>query len=412
VTGRDTRIVVVGAGHAGGIFAALVRQAGFAGEVVVVGDEPDPPYHRPPLSKEFGGDGAIEKWLREPGFYADQDVTLRLDEAVSGIDRAAGTVTTTAGRSVAYDHLVLATGAAARRLTVPGADLDGVGVLRTLGDCRELRRRVGEGASLAVVGGGYVGLEVAAAARARGNRVVVVEREDRVLARVASPTLSAFAEGYHTARGTTVLTGCALNAFAGADGRLRAVVVRGGDGVEREVAAEAAVVGVGAVPRDELARQAGLTCDNGVVVDDGARTDDPRILAIGDVTNRPLPGLDGRLRLESIPSAVEQARQAVATIMGMSPPEPEVPWFWSDQFELKIKIAGVLRGPYDTVRRGEADSGRFALYHHRDGLAVAVETVNSPADFMAGRRMLAAGKPVDPDRLADPSVSLRELTPS
>jgi 3-phenylpropionate/trans-cinnamate dioxygenase ferredoxin reductase subunit len=187
------------------------------------------------------------------------------------------------------------------------------------------------------------------------------------------------------------------------------VVVATDDG-ERRIPAGVAVVGVGAAPRDELARHAGLRCDDGIVVDEGARTSDPRILAIGDVTSRPVPGTTGRMRLESIPSAVEQAGQAVAAIMGTDQEKPEVPWFWSDQFDLKLKIAGILRGRYQTVSRGRGD-GRFALFHHRDGLITAVETANSPADFMAGRRMLAARRPVDPARLADPSVGLRELTP-
>jgi 3-phenylpropionate/trans-cinnamate dioxygenase ferredoxin reductase subunit len=402
------RVVVVGAGHAGDTFAALVRQAGFAGEVIVFGDEPHPPYHRPPLSKEFLGEPA-GRWLRDPGFYAEQAVTLRLGEAVAAIDRAAGMVVTASGAACGYDYLVIATGAAPRRLAVPGADLDGVQVLRSLDDGRALGRRVSAESSVVVVGGGYVGLEVAAAARGSGARATVIERESRVLARVASPAFSAIIQGCHAACGTAVMTGCQVSAFEGSRGRLSEVVVAAGDG-ERRIPARVAVVGVGAAPRDELAREAGLRCDDGIVVDDCARTSDPRILAIGDVTSRPVPGTSGRMRLESIPSAVEQARQAVAAIMGTDPAEPEVPWFWSDQFDLKLKIAGILPGRYETVSRGVPDRGRLALFHHRDGLITAVETANSPADFMAGRRMLAARRTVDPARLADPSVGLRELT--
>jgi 3-phenylpropionate/trans-cinnamate dioxygenase ferredoxin reductase subunit len=409
VTPAGGRVVVVGAGHAGGTFAALLRQAGYAGEVVVFGDEPDPPYHRPPLSKEFVAD-PLEKWLRAPGFYAEQGVTLRLGEAVVDVDRHAGTVTTSGGESLAYDHLVLATGAAPRRLPVPGAELDGVQVLRTLPDARTLRDRVRAGGPVAVVGGGYVGLEVAAAARGHGVAATVIEREDRVLARAASPVLSGLLRDYHTARGTQVLTGQTVHGFdAGLDGRLRAVLLADEAGTQAEVPCAAAVVGVGAVPRDDLARAAGLTVGDGVVVDTGARTSDPRILAIGDVTSRPVRGLDRRMRLESIPSAVEQARQAVATITGAAPEELEVPWFWSDQFDLKIKIAGVLSGSYETAVRGDLEAGRFALFHHRDGEVVAVETANLAAAYMAGRRMLAAGRRVDPARLADAATGLHEL---
>ncbi|MBE3200310.1 FAD-dependent oxidoreductase [Frankia sp. CH37] len=401
-------MVVVGAGHAGGTFAALLCQAGFAGELVVFGDEPEPPYHRPPLSKEFLH-GPLEKWLREPAFYPEQGVALRLGETVVGIDRAAGTVTSTTGRVWSYDHLVLATGAASRALPVPGADLDGVGMLRTLADARALRSRVLGAGSVAVVGGGYIGLEVAAVVRANGTPATIVEREERLLARVASPELSSVLSRYHAERGTAVMTGSVVRGFEGEAGRLRAVVVAGPGGDERRLRCDAAVVGVGAVPRDELARSVGLSCDNGIVVDGWARTDDARILAIGDVTSRPVRGVAGRMRLESIPSAVEQAKQAVASVLGGPAVESEVPWFWSDQFDLKLKIAGVLHGGFETVVRGDPGAGRFSLFHHRDTELVAVETANAPADFMAGRRLLAAGRPVDPGRLADPQVGLRDL---
>jgi 3-phenylpropionate/trans-cinnamate dioxygenase ferredoxin reductase subunit len=403
-------VVVVGAGHAGDTFAALLRQAGFTGEVIVFGDEPHPPYHRPPLSKEFFR-GTVVRWLRDPRFYDEQVVTLRLDEAVAAIDRSTRTVVTAGGAACGYDYLVIATGAAPRRLAVPGAGLDGVQVLRSLDDGRALGRRVAAESAVVVVGGGYVGLEVAAAARGGGAQATVIEREGRVLARAASPAFSAIIEGCHTARGTAIMTGGRVRAFHGRHGRLTEVVVATDDGGERCVPATIAVVGVGAVPRDELARETGLRCDDGIVVDEAARTSDPRILAIGDVTSRPVPGTGGRMRLESIPSAVEQAAQAVAAVMGTEPAEPEVPWFWSDQFDLKLKIAGILPGRYETVPRDHGN-GRFALFHHRDGVIAAVETANSPADFMAARRMLASGRPVDPARLADSSVGLRELTPA
>ncbi len=400
--------VVVGAGHAGDTFAALLRQAGFVGELIVFGDEPEPPYHRPPLSKEFL-DGPLEKWLREPTFYAEQGVTLRLGEAVVEIDRAAATVTSSAGRVWSYDYLVLATGVASRALLVSGADLDGVGMLRSLADARALRRRVLGACSVAVVGGGYIGLEVAAAVRANGTPAAVVEREERLLARVASPELSRILARHHAERGTAVLTDSVVRGFEGEAGRLRAVVVTGPGGEERRAWCDAAVVGIGAVPRDELARAAGLSCNNGIVVDELARTDDVRILAIGDVTSRPVRGVAGRMRLESIPGAVEQARQAVATVLGRPAVGPEVPWFWSDQFDLKLKIAGVLRGQFETVLRGDPGAGRFSLFHHHDARLVAVETANAPADFMVGRRLLASGQPVDPVPLADPRVGLRDL---
>jgi 3-phenylpropionate/trans-cinnamate dioxygenase ferredoxin reductase subunit len=398
------RVVVVGAGHAGGTFVGLLRQAGYAGEVVLVGEEPDPPYHRPPLSKAFVS-GKLEQWLRDPAFYAEQDITMSLDESVESIDTAGHRVLTSIGRRVEYDVLVLATGASPRTLPIPGSRLKGVMTLRTLTDARRLRDAVTAGGAVAVIGGGSVGLEVAAAARANGVAVTVVEREDRVLSRVASPTLSKVLEEHHRSRGTTVLTGALIAAFEGNGTRLRRVLLDDGT----TVACDAAVVGVGAVPRDALAAAAGLCCEGGIVVDGGARTSDPSVLAIGDVTVRARPGGVDLIRLESIPSAVEQARQAVATIMGQTPVDAEVPWFWSDQFDLRLKIAGVVREPYTTVVRGDAGSGRFALFHHDDGALVAVESANSPADFMAGKRLLTDARKVDPLQLADPDVPLRSL---
>jgi 3-phenylpropionate/trans-cinnamate dioxygenase ferredoxin reductase component len=401
------RVLVVGAGTAGGTFAALLRQAGYAGEVVLVGAERHLPYHRPPLSKKFAEPLAdTDRWLRDPGFYAEQRLTTCLGESVVSLDPAARVVTTDHGRRLGYDVAVLATGSRPRRLAVPGAHLDGVLTLRTLDDARRLRDEVAAGGALAVVGGGYVGLEVAAVARARGVPVTVLEREDRLLARVASPALADVLTGHHARRGTSVRTGVEVVALEGSGGRVSRLHTSG----DEVVAADVVVVGVGAEPCDELAREAGLDCapGGGVVVDAAARTSADGVLAIGDVTLRPRAGGDP-MRLESIPSATEQAKQAVATVTGAAPAALEVPWFWSDQFDLKLKIAGVLRPPYGTALRGDPTTGAFALLHHRDGVPLAVETANANADFMAGRRMLAAGRAVDPERWADPAVPLREL---
>jgi 3-phenylpropionate/trans-cinnamate dioxygenase ferredoxin reductase subunit len=398
-----SRVVVVGGGHAGGTFVALLRQAGHTGEIVVVGAEAHPPYQRPPLSKKLSATGA--EWLRPAQFYADNDVTLALGEHVTAIDRAARTVDTSLGRILAYDALVLATGARPRRLHVPGSDLAGVLTLRTLDDAARLRTSVAAGGPLAVVGGGYVGLEVAAAARAGGVPVTVVEREDRVLARVASPALSGILTDHHVRHGTTVLTGAEVVAFEGDGRRVHGIFLADGT----SVAADTAVVGVGAVPCDDLANAARLRCSGGVVVDERARTSDPAVWAIGDVTVRPHHAGGAPMRLESIPSATEQAKQAVASILGRPPAALEVPWFWSDQLDLKLKIAGVVRAPYDTVLRGDPASGSFALFHHLGDRLVAVEAANANADFMAGRRMLTDRRAVDPVRLADPAVALREL---
>ncbi|MGY0541469.1 NAD(P)/FAD-dependent oxidoreductase [Nocardioides sp. YJ-D4] len=403
------RIVIVGAGHAGGTFAGMLRQAGYGGEVVLFGAEPHPPYQRPPLSKQFLGDAGAQ-WLRDPDFYAEQDVRLVTGTSIVDVDPTLRVVRSADGTVTAYDWLVLATGAAPRTLPVPGAALDGVLSLRTLDDARQLRTAITPGADLAIVGGGYVGLEVAAVARGAGMAVTIIEKEDRLLARVASPELSAILAGHHERRGTTVLTGAQVAAFDGENNRLTGLYL--GDG--SHLAATVAVVGVGAVPRDELAEHAGLlrAPSGGVLVDESGRTSNPAILAIGDVSVRPHPLLEAPRRFESIPSATEQARQAVSTVLGTPAPESEMPWFWSDQFDLKLKIAGVLEAPYETVTRGDPDGGSFALFHHRDGRLVAVEAANANADFMAARRLLARRQPIDPVRLGDSDVPLRELIPA
>lgn len=404
--GAGSRVVVIGGGHAAAALVGLLRQEGHTGEVVLVGDELDHPYHRPPLSKKFV-DGELEQRLRPAEFYGEQRITVRLGEQAVAIDRAARTVRLDSGADLPYDVLVLATGARPRPLPVPGADLGGVGALRTLGDARALRKWIEEGRRLLIVGGGYIGLEVAAVARSRGVEAVVLEREERVLARVASPELSAIMTGCHTDRGTVIRTEAAVVALEGADGQVRRAVLDGGDAVD----CDAVLVGVGALPRDELATAAGIETGPpgraGILVDGGARTSDPAVLAIGDVTCRPIPGVEGPARLESIPSATEQAKQATATILGKPLPAAETPWFWSDQFDLKLKIAGMVAPETRTVLRGDPATGRFALFHLVDGRPVAVESANASPEFMAGKKWIGAGTRVDPEVLRDADAALR-----
>jgi 3-phenylpropionate/trans-cinnamate dioxygenase ferredoxin reductase subunit len=394
--------VVVGGGHAGVTLAALLRQGGHRGQIMVIGEEMDLPYHRPPLSKKLA-ERDVEQWLRPAPFYAEQGITLRLGERASRIDLARRLVCATDGSRHAYDVLVLATGAAPRPLPVPGCGLGGVVTLRTLDDARTLRKHLRQARRVVIIGGGYIGLEVAAAARANGLDVTVVEREHRVLARVASPELSGILASCHRARGTTIINGAEVRRLTGGAGRVRAVVLSDGTALPSDLV----VVGVGAVPRDELAAAARLECDQGIVVDDRGRTTDPAVFAIGDVTRRPVTGVDGLIRLESIQSATEQARQASAVILGQEPPAAEVPWFWSDQFDLKLKIGGIATSGRDVVCRGDTTSGHFALFHHDNGVVTAVETANAPADFMAGKGLIASGRPIDPGRLADAGLPLR-----
>ena len=399
-----SRVAVVGAGHAAVTLAGLLRQAGHVGEIVLVGDELDHPYQRPPLSKKFA-DGDLEQWLRPPEFYREQDITLRLGERVVTIDVAAQRIATSSGDEHPYDVLVLATGARSRPLSVDGAGLSGVSSLRSLEDARVLRKWLAEGRRLVIVGGGYIGLEVAAVVRARGGEATVLEREERVLARVASTELSTIMSRRHTTEGTSIRTGVQVTGFEGA-GCVSRTVLAGGVGID----CDAVLVGVGALPNDDLAVGAGLDVapGGGVLVDGLGRTSMPGVLAIGDVTVRPVPGLATTRRLESIPSATDQARQVVAEILGTRPPPPETPWFWSDQFDLKLKIAGIVRPGSEIVLRGTPASGRFALFHLQDDVPVAVESANASPEFMAGKRWIGSGSRVAPKRLADPGVALRD----
>lgn len=398
-----TKVLIIGAGHAGGTAAALLRQYGHEGPVVLAGEEAAPPYQRPPLSKAWlKGEADLEALLLRPeSFYAEQDIDLRTGVTATAIDAAGKTVTFADGTVEPYDVLILATGSTARRLALPGADRPDLLELRTLVDAEKLKAALGPGKRLAVVGGGYVGLEAAASARALGAGAVVIERMDRVLARVASETLSTFFTEHHRAHGVEILTSAEVTGFEDAGVRLA-------DG--RLIEADAVLVGVGALACEQLAREAGLTCLNGVVVDAEARTSDPSIFAIGDVTFRPVPVHGGAMhRLESVPNALEQAKQAASAIVGRSAPAPETPWFWSDQYEVKLQIAGLPGEADRQVVRGDVAAGAFAVFHLAGDRIVCVEAVNAPAEFMAGRMMIGRQTPVDAGKLADTAVSMKAV---
>ena len=403
----NARVVIVGAGHAGGSAAAFLRQYGHTGPIVLVGEEPLLPYQRPPLSKGWlkGEADADSLALRPADWYADNGVSLRLGGVVTRINRSEQIVHLASGETCPYDDLILATGARARMLPIPGADLSGVLALRTAADAESLKTALGPDKRLAVVGGGYVGLEAAASARALGAHALIIERESRVLARVACETLSNFFQDYHEARGVGFELNAAVEAFEGQAGQVTGV--RFADG--RVVACDVVLVGVGAIPNDALAKDAGLECVNGVVVDLEARTADRHIFAIGDVSHRPLPLYERQFRLESVPNALEQAKQAAAAIVGRAGPVPEVPWFWSDQYDLKLQIAGL---PFDTDRivvRGDVAAARFAVFHLKGDLIQAVEAVNAPPEFMAGKQLIAKRTPVSVEKLVDVTVSTKDV---
>lgn len=401
------KVVILGAGHAGGSAAAFLRQYGHEGPIVLIGDEPLVPYQRPPLSKAWlkGEADGNSLALKPADWYADNNCDLRLGVRATGLDRTSRTVSLSNGETVSYDFLIIATGARARRLPIPGADLEGVLELRTAADAEALKNAIGPGKRLAVVGGGYVGLEAAASARALGADAVVIEREERVLARVACEALSSFFTDYHKARGVTFELSAGVEAFEGKDGRITGVKLSDG----RVIACDAALVGVGAIPNDELAREAGLECGNGIVVDGEARTSDPAIFAIGDITWRPLPLYERQVRLESVPNALEQAKQAASAIVGRPGPAPELPWFWSDQYDLKLQIAGMPFDADSILVRGDPANAKFAVFHLKGDLVQAVEAVNAAPEFMMGKQLITSRKPISRERLANVSVSMKEV---
>ncbi len=407
MTGGDAGVVIVGAGHAGGTAAALLRKYGYAGKVTLVGDEPIAPYQRPPLSKAWlkGEVDADSLMLKPESFYAGAGIDLILGAEATAIRRSERTISLKDGRTLSYDTLILATGARARALVIPGADLAGVLSLRSAADAECLKAALAGGKRLAVIGGGYIGLEAAASARALGCEVVVIEREPQILSRVAKEPLASFLANYHRARGVAFEVGAIVEGFDGAGENVTGVRLAGG----RVIDCDVALVGIGMVRNDGLAQDCGLVCINGVVVDEHARTADPHVLAIGDVTHRPLPLYERMFWLESVANALEQAKQAASQIVGRPAPAHEVTWNWSDQYDLKLQFAGLPFDADGVVLRGDPALSRFAVFHLKGDLVQAVEAVNAPAEFMAGRQLIGQRRPIVRARLADSAVSMKEV---
>ena len=403
----DAHVVILGAGHAGGTAAALLRQYGHTGPITLIGEEPIPPYQRPPLSKAWlkGEADADSLALKPLEFYAQQNIDFRPNLTAVKLARSDKTVTLSDGASLSYDVLIIATGMRPIRLPIEGADLAGVLTLRTAADAEAIKAALGPGKRLAVIGGGYIGLEVAASARALGAEVVVIEREARILNRSACEPLSNFFRDYHLARGVEFVLGAGVGGFLGAEGKVAGVRLADG----RVIDCDVVLMGVGATPNDDIAREAGLECARGVVVDLEARTADPSVFAVGDVTHRPMPIYDRMFGPESVPSALEQAKQAASAITGRAPPAPEVPWNWSDQYDIKLQIAGLPFDADHVLLRGDPASGKFAVFHLKGDRVQSVEAINSPPEFMMGKQLIANRKPVDPTKLADPSVSMKEV---
>ncbi len=398
-----SRIVIIGAGQAGGQAAASLRQLGCKDDIYMFGDEPHLPYQRPLLSKQYlsGEHEEGRVFLRARRFYEDQHITLRIGECIERIDVEARAVVTDKGETLEYSDLILATGSRPRRLKIEGSDLDGIHYLRTLDDVALIKKLMQPKKKLAIVGGGYIGLEVASVAKTLGLDVTVIEMEDRILKRVTTPEMSAFYDQLHTGRGVRVLKQTGVSGFAGEDGRVTKVLC--GD---TEVDADLVIVGIGIIPNVEIAEAAGIQCENGIVTDDHCRTSAPHVYAAGDCSNHPNPLLGRRLRLESVPNAMDQAKVIAANIMGQDKVYAAVPWFWSDQYELKLQMVGFSADGDTQVVRGDQAVNAFAIFYLKGDKLVAVDAVNSARDFMAGRQMY--GKKFDARRLADPAVDVKD----
>jgi 3-phenylpropionate/trans-cinnamate dioxygenase ferredoxin reductase subunit len=408
VNGVQGRVVIVGAGHAGATVAGLLRQYGWGGPIALIGSEEGAPYQRPPLSKGLmlGKVTPEELRLKPEAFYAERQIAWMGGRHVSRIDRIGRRVHGSDGSSLDYDHLVIATGARLRQLEVPGIELDGVMSLRTVADALRIRAAIRPGVRVVIVGGGYIGLEAAASARLLGADVRVLEREGRLMARVASQELSAFVADYARARGVDVELNATVTGFEGTDGKVRKVSLADG----RTHCCDLALVGIGVVAEQSLAQDAGLDCQDGVVVGADALSSDPCVSAVGDCTRRPIPLFECSARLESVHNAVEQARQVAARLCGKPQPAVEAPWTWSDQFDLRLQVAGLISAGDEVAIRGDPSANAFAIFHVSPaGVLRAVEAVNAPMDFAFGRMAIGKRLVTPPARLRDAAVPLKEV---
>ena len=400
-------VVIAGAGHAAGQVVASLRQKKFAGRIVLIGEESWLPYQRPPLSKKFlaGALSAERLYFKPASFYDDPDIEVHLGTRITAIDRDACSVISGDGDVFTYDKLVLALGSRPRTLSLPGADLAGIHYLRGIDDVLKIQAEIRSGQRLVIVGAGYIGLEVAAVTAMLGVDVTVVEMEERVMSRVVSPQLSEFYQQEHQAHGVTLKLSTGTSGFSGSK-KLQYVLLDNGD----KLAADLVVVGVGIVPNIELADAAELETENGIVVDDHCRTSDAKIYAVGDCTFHPNAVLGRSLRLESVHNALEQAKTAASNICGEEATYAQVPWFWSDQYDLKLQIVGLSQGYDEVVMRGDPLTRSFACLYLRDGQLIAVDAVNSPKDFMQSKALIANRARIDPRQLANTEVALKDIT--
>ena len=396
-------MVIIGCGQAGGQAAASLRQEKYEGPITMIGQEPYIPYQRPPLSKQYlSGEQEKEKLsLRQESFYSEKEINLMLETSVLSLDPHKKELQLENDETVAYDKLLVATGGRPRKLEVDGHTLKGIHYLRNIDDVDAIKTQMRTSQNLVIVGGGYIGLEVASVAIKRGLTVSVLEMESRILERVTTEEMSAFYHQLHTDEGVNILTSTQAKAFKGSE-TVESVVC--GD---HEIPADLVIVGIGILPNTEMAEAAGLETNNGLVVDEHCRTSNEHIFAAGDCTNHPNPILNRRLRLESVPNAMEQGRVAASNMLGGSKSYASMPWFWSDQYEHKLQMVGFSKDSDQSVVRGDMESKSFTVFYLKDGSIIAADSVNNPKEFMASKQLV--GKKASIEALADTSIELKTL---
>ena len=373
---------------------------------MLIGDEPYLPYQRPPLSKKFL-EGDFEEsrlYVKPEAFYEQQNIECHLDDRALLIDRDKRQVATEAGEFFDFNRLIIATGASPRKIDIPGVDAEGVYELRTMRDSLDLRARLTAQSKVVIIGAGYIGLEVAATARTIGASVTVVETADRVLSRVTGPEMSRFFQNLHRGEGVDIRLGESVAAFETENGALSGCRLVSGEVLPATIA----LVGIGVAPNVRLAEEAGLPVDNGIVVDEYARTSDLHIFAIGDCSNHPSPLLGRRLRLESVPNALEQAKTAAATICGKDMAYDQTPWFWSDQYDVKLQTAGLCESYDQVLFRGEPEDRKFSATYLKDGVLIAIDAINSPADFLPAKKLIADKARIDRAKFDNPEIAYKD----
>ena len=403
----NDRAVIVGASHAAVQLMISLRQHGWKGAITVISDEDHQPYQRPPLSKAYlaGTVSADQMALRAPAAYEKLGVKFMLSTRVTGLDAESKMLHLDNGETLSFDKLALCTGARARPLTIPGTDLSAVHYLRTLDDVKGIQASASTAKTAVIIGGGYIGLETAASLSKLGVKVTVLETESRLLKRVASPQVSEFYQRLHTEEGIDIRLNTQAAELTG-DGTVARVICADGSAID----ADMAIIGIGVIANTELAAEAGLAIDNGILVNEFAQTSHPDIVAAGDCTNHPNPLLNRNIRLESVPNASEQAKAAAASICGIEKAYSELPWFWSDQFDVKLQIVGMNQGYTDVVVRGDNQEGRsFSVFYLHETTILAADCINRPKDFMLAKKLILQGAKSDPATLSNESIELMTL---